>query len=474
MPAQGTDLPGNLHHSSTEPGSYQRQDKLDLRRMYGDSRFVSFARDVACNHFPENLEMKIMLPKGVSKEQVDSLIKKTLQMAKSKMPNTVKGNKAEPEKPYQLITKRESLLQNIKSLLTDTTFLKLNQLDLDRETKEGAEGAPKAKVQLSPVANMHFEEIVRNFNEQSTLIQYCQGTKDLNVAFQKFIMNLSQDQIGLIRSMAIREFGVLIFNKHGNYLIQRILQRDRLYSDFVTKTCVEKFKVFASNEYSSRVMQTLIRERSDFRTFVHQYFAKDVGYGVSKITVTFLLLIAMRYAEDSEEYVYVHNELVKDCTLYEYKLFKRILISYFQFAKSSMISETWRLIMETQTFESFFDKKFSSLILLMVVRRNFEPAILDIAWHISKKLGSLIRRKYFKVVIEKLLQPKYKSCRSALNSSLSAIPLHELAVLLKESREHFNFYLYITIASFRESEGSQLEAYLKKIKHLIPAEAIGL
>ena len=109
----------------------------------------------------------------------------------------------------------------------------------------------------------------------------------------------------------------------------------------------------------------------------------------------------------------------------------------------------------------------------MVVRRNYEQAITDISWHVSKKLSGLIKKRYFKVVVEKLLQPKYKSCRAALNESLGSQSLRDLVLLRKESLENFNFYLYITVASFREADTDQLEAYLKKVRHFVPFESAG-
>ena len=442
------------------------------KKTRGDFRFTTFAKEIASNHFPENIEMKVFLPKGVSKEEIHLLINKTLEMAKTKpqIQHSLRSRVSEKKTAPDPCSKRERLLQSIKSLLKDTTFLKLNQLDLDHESKEVGEAAPKAKVNLSPAASQFYEVICNTFNDDSNLMEFCEGTKDLNVAFQQFIMNISQPAMTILREMAIREFNALIFNKHGNYLIQRIVQRDRQFSNFVTKACIENFRAFAADEYSSRVMQMLIKERADFRSFVHKYFEMDISYGYSKITVTFLLLIAMRHSPDSSEYAYVHREMEKDHSLYEFKLYKRILISYFQFAKAAMVCDTWKLIMETQSFESFFDKKFSSLILLMVVRRGFDPAIRDICSQISRKMVSLIKRKYFKVVVEKLLQPKYKSCRAAMNQSLSAISIRDLATLQKDSIENFNFYLYVTIASFKESDTDQLEAYLKRIKHFIPVE----
>jgi hypothetical protein len=456
--------------SSKELPISQKATELGTIKKPDYSRFSCFAKEIASNHCPENLGLKIILPKGISKEAASLMMRNTRKLTQKEIPSQILRKFVVSEKHQQPITRREKLLQDLKNLLTDTTFLKLHLLVLDHQFKDGDRNPPQAKVQIAPVVSLHYEEIKDNFGENSSLIEYCEGTKELNLAFQEFIMSIGPKQMGLISEKTRQEFGVLIFHKHGNYLVQRVLERDHLFLDFMVASCVQKFKMFASNEYSSRVMQILIRERRDFRLFVHKYFERNIRYAVSKITVTFLLLIAMRHAEDSEEYAYVHTAMVIDPTIYEYKLFKRILISYFQFSKSTMISDTWRLLLKTQTFDTFFDKKFSSLLLLMVVRRNFEPAIRTFTSLIGQKLSSLIWRKYFKVVVAKLLQPKYKSCRAALNASLTGVSLHDLSVLEMESAAQVNFYLYASVASFEESDGAGLEAFLKKIKHLIPAE----
>lgn len=440
------------------------------RKSRGDHRFTSFAKSISINHAAWNIELKLVVPIGISTDRLNTLLNTTKALNQNYVKNkdtlNVASTKSMLQDRYDL---RSYYLHLLRKRLKDTAFLKLNQLSLENEKKEiSTSSKTKSKQKIPASAQLYFNKINSTFNNKCRLLSYCEGTKDLNVAFQHYIMNATPETIEIIRHKVIEEFDLLIFNKHGNYLLQRLVQKDDACCQMILRICINNFETFAGNEYSSRVMQVLIEVHPGFRTFVHSFFNKNIAFSYSKICVTFLLLIALRHSETSACFRYVYDHLKRDPGLYQYKLFKRVLIGYFQFADYSMIGEMWTLILTIEPFESFFDKKFSSLTLLMVIRRDHQDAIKQISWYLLTRFPKIIKRKYSKVMAEKLLQLKYLNFRESFNGALVAIKPYDLDSLRSSSEENFNFYLYITIASFQETQTAELEAYLRKIKQLFP------
>lgn len=430
---------------------------------------------VSRNHHGGNILMRVLLPKELNLPQLSNFFSKKYN---SNNPMRLEGHsdlasnqivQDTSSLSQHKISKRDQILEFIRSHLPETAF-KFQPAD-NWSPEEGTQvDSPQMDLQMSPQVSLLYEEIRLNFSEKNSLYFYCQGSKDLNIAFQLFIMDMSLPLMALIRNKGIEEFQVLVTNKHGNYLIQRIVQKDSLFCDFVVQSCKNNFETLASNEYSSRVMQLLVKERSDFRDFVHHFFKENIRFACSKLTVTFLIMIAMRYSQRTADFLYVHEAMVQDQSLAGVALFKRILISYFQFADQAMALGTYSLLRKICSFESFFDKKFNSLLLLMIVRRGFDPIVKDIFKSLSKKFVSLIDRRCFKLIIEKLLQGKYATCRCLLKDSLTKVGISDLITLLKKSPDNFNYYLYLVVGSFNTTETLALEAFLEKLHQSTPTK----
>src|SRR5688572_21543639 len=54
------------------------------KKAKGDFRFTTFAKQIASNHFRENIEMKILLPKAASQQQIAKMLSKTLRIHQMK------------------------------------------------------------------------------------------------------------------------------------------------------------------------------------------------------------------------------------------------------------------------------------------------------------------------------------------------------------------------------------------------------
>lgn len=443
---------------------HTRELKNTTNRLESSFNARLLSNGVACNHHQANIQLRVFLPREVSSAQMTNFFRlKNLQNnkirpAKEDLPQKISSS---PLLFQKEISKRDSILQIIKMNMPPNT-LKFQEVEERVEEEVGPE-LLQTETQLSLEAKSYYIQICRDFDSNSSLCSFCESSKELNLAFQRFIQEANPQELALIRNKAIAEFEQLVLHKHGNYLIQRIIKKDKVFANFVVETCVANFERLSNNEFSSRVMQLLVAVRADFRAFVHSFFKEHIHYACSKLTVTFQLMIAIRHSSKPADFAYVHQAMIQDHSLIGVALFKRVLISYFQFADEKMANETWGYMKKICSFESFFDKKFNSLLLLMILRRGFGQILSDIFMQFSKKVADLIDRRCFKLVAEKLLQHKYENCKRQLKDALTSASLSDLASLIKKAPTNFKYYLYLTVASFDSTEVKDLQRFIAKM-----------
>ena len=307
--------------------------------------------------------------------------------------------------------------------------------------------------------------ILQQFNINSNILDYCYKDRNMNISFQHFIMICDQGTLDIIVSKVNEHLYTIMKDKYGNYLIQKLIKRDAKFMKKIEAVSKSNFTELAENEYSSRVLQALVYESSEFRLFVHQYFRNNLVTGISKISSMFILLIAIKCSSSSLEYVYIVDQFVANPLLFEYKLFKRVLIGYIQFADDmTVVDRIWKTL-SGMPFGNFFDLKFGALILLMLVKRGHQKAMTKIALSIHTSLPNLVTRRYFKLVAEKLLHPKYAAIHSLVSEALQQTSIETLNEIREKSKTDFYFVVYLIISSHsKESDKQQLQRFVAEVE----------
>ena len=326
-------------------------------------------------------------------------------------------------------------------------------------------GSEKEDSDLSEELSRNLDWIQKEFSVKSNILDYCYNDKNLNISFQHFIKICCPKTLDIIVSKVNEHLYTIMYDKYGNYLIQKLLERDLSFRSEIEGICKFNFAEMAENEYSSRVLQALASVSPSFRRFVNQYFKENIEFAISKISVTFVLLITMKYSESSTEFYYIEELFISNPMLFEYKLFKRILIAYIQFADDMrIVHRIWKRLSGV-TFGSFFDLKFGALILLMLVKRGHQKAMKKIALKFRTTLPSLLNRRYFKLVAEKLLQPKYSPIHPIISQQLQQIPFETLDQIHASSPTDFYFVVYLIVSSFsKETDKELLQQFMKKVE----------
>ena len=91
--------------------------------------------------------------------------------------------------------------------------------------------------------------------------------------------------------------------------------------------CYNNFERLAKNEYASRVMQALVTESSDFRTFTLNTLIQSNDLIANHIPAVFLASSAIRHSHSNQEYLGFRDLYFANRYLLKSKHFKRVLVS---------------------------------------------------------------------------------------------------------------------------------------------------
>ena len=385
--------------------------------------------------------LKLRLTDANNKAEVDDLVEDLDELAALQKKHQNKGNSNKF---------RSSEAQQAASISGHHEDKRRQALSLDEQDQ----------VQMD---NGNLQRIAHEFNIDTDILDYCIAEKSYNMAFQTFILQCDESTLRLIVSKVNEQLFTIIGDVYGNYLVQKLMVRSKPFLVHIQAICQKHFAHLAQNEYSSRVLQALVQMRPSFRAFVYEFFKNNMIFGVSKISVTFTLLTAMKCSESSQEFYFIEKLLESNMKLLECKLFKRVLIGYIQFADdSATLDRIWKLLSGV----SFFQAKFGALILLMLVKRGHQKAMRMICEDVTTSLPSLLSKRYFKLVAEKLLHPKYFPIQSLISTALKQISFETLEEIRCSSKANFYFVVYLIISSYsKESDKEPLKRFIQQLEN---------
>ena len=108
----------------------------------------------------------------------------------------------------------------------------------------------------------------------------------------------------------------------------------------------------------------------------------------------------------------------------EYKYFKQIVVSYFEYCSYDAIEEIYALPEVKYYYRKMMNDKFYWFILLMLLKRKFKPFVTTFCSGPTKNyLTSLLRTRYFKFLITKSKLIDNTELLSRIHHAFASVPL---------------------------------------------------
>jgi len=297
---------------------------------------------------------------------------------------------------------RNSIIELLRSKLLKSRFFSINELHkmknvrMDNEIAFSPQGMERISTSLKKMTSPQF-------------LSLCTGEKHASKSIQNFIEASDCDRIQHVFSLIIQTTPDLIMNPLGNYVLQVAAQRSEAVASNLEEYCKHNLEYLCSNEYASRVMQSLVEISSNFRRTVLEWACLNLGLLLETLPSVFLLTAALMASRHPAELASVRETLLSsNAKQYSHhRYFKRILMSFIDkcsFDDIALVCNTYRI---NRDFYGYLNDKFGAFILIAVIRRGFKPTTDILLNAIKEDMIGLYHTKFFKFVFYRLAKESY-------------------------------------------------------------------
>lgn len=296
----------------------------------------------------------------------------------------------------------------------------------------------------------------------SVLITYATGSKEESMSLQSFISECPSELITSIREELLRQSNSLITHNFGSYVIQRLIVRDLISQDAVSKLCQKKFSTFMHNEFSSRVMQLLIECSPTFRTQATKKLKTIFLTALDSGAASHLIKACIKNSNDPKELDFIIFYLERNPTLTSKKLFRNVLMAFVQRCPTSQLQKVVKLLRLEQRILFYLNSKSFTSLLFVLLERGEEQT--------TSVIFSLLRydplRAFACRCFHQLLgwivsnETENNSLIRQTGLILANLPTSVVSKLLES--DCFQFYLYVVVCSLKDRDHAGLSCFLSR------------
>lgn len=345
-------------------------------------------------------------------------------------------------KNYQTENVRDNLIEMLRLRLLKSRFFSINEMHKAKDAR-----AEQDEVDFYPQA---IEQISISMTKMgvSQFVSLCNTEKNTSRSIQNLIEASTQDQMLHAFKLIGSSIAQLIVNPLGNYILQVAARRSSLVASELEHYCSNNIAGICSNEYASRVMQTLTEVSLTFRKSVLIWASENLGFLMEALPAVFVLTAAASLAQHPEELDCIRKTLLSSRArqYVHFRYFKRILMSFIDKCHFDDVSRVCELYKINKNFHYFLNDKFGAFILIAVIKRGFKPTTSLLYKYIRNDILGLYNTKFFKFVYYRLgIDAELKI--PLLDAVLRMSPEKVLAATESRASCFFFCYLIASVAS---------------------------
>ena len=370
--------------------------KIEIGKSVLSKAYLSIVGPlINTNHQAFNLEFKVVLA-APKPRLVDNKKNETYRTSQG-----VAQNNPAPIADDLLVFDdlKRSLLIEVRVLLKKSRFFSINELFKQIETREAFEAELESMKELSkqlPHISMITKEV---FLSLST------GNKYQSKAVQTLLERGSVQQKQHILRLCGAAWEDLLDDKFGNYILQQAILDSPAFRAMLEPRMISRFSTLIVKEYSSRVMQTMVRVSDSFRHSALNWFASsDLLRMLADLPTVFLLTATMQAVQSPSELAPLKNVLISKTnqSILDNKNYKRVMMSYIEKCPEEELDLVFSYLKLASSFWQLLDEKFGSLVVCSLVSRAHEPTLQILLHFLQNDLCMLLKAKYFKIFIFRL------------------------------------------------------------------------
>lgn len=245
--------------------------------------------------------------------------------------------------------------------------------------------------------------------------------KNLSMALQKYLYTVWNSQFSRFASVVFDHLDVLATHPLGNYVLQILVLRDPNFRACVESACKANFEIWQDNEFSSRLMQTLLEISESFQYFVSNMFGYKPRNCMKSIPSVFLVMSLIRNTKDESLLQFLDQHLFENIhQALENRLMRRILVVYCERASQQSLDRIFLGLSKHIKLERILREKTLVAILQTMLVRKHEMALGLLEQLLCERLQRLLSYSFFKYLIKKcaLFPQGAPRIRSVLQTTL--------------------------------------------------------
>lgn len=256
------------------------------------------------------------------------------------------------------------------------------------------------------------EELTKLFNtdfsklDEDQTLELIIANKKVSLAFQQLVWTCWFGQFPELEKTVINQIGTLIVHPLGNYVLQKVVERDPAIKILTEDFCKKMFSDLCQNQFASRVIQGLIETSEDFRQFATGFFRQNAWEFKDSMPAVYLLVAVIKCSSSDKELDFIREMVSTRLTeVMDSKYLKRVVVSYLIKVNKQLLPEMFSLfkLKQKTNLVKLFNDKFLSYIFLTFACREYQAAIDLLAVYIKDHFKQLLRTKHFMFVILKVI-----------------------------------------------------------------------
>ena len=260
------------------------------------------------------------------------------------------------------------------------------------------------KVIQDQIVISHFDESELGELNDSEVLNIMKKNKNLVLGLQKNFSSLQVSTKDRLRSFGCKNFEELAFDEIGCLFVLIMIEKDYNFWNFNINYCFQHFFDITTNQNSSRIMQRIMVLSPITIPDVLCYFSSSFGSYLNYQPAVNLICFAISKigpGTDSLEFILKYTEN-KKFNWFKIKNFKKVLISYITHCECFKLNSIFSILKAQGNFSKFFQDKFSSIIVVRILERGYQPAEDELLHGLKTQPLEYLSRNYFGYFIGEL------------------------------------------------------------------------
>jgi len=275
------------------------------------------------------------------------------------------------------------------------------------------------------------------------LLESSCASKTSSMETQAFLAQLPADELERVGKQLLAHFGQLSTDKYGNYTVQFLLLRSAALRPEVARLMNLRFHECLTNEFSSRVIQTLCLVDHDFFRHSLEKFREGLDALLENITGAIMLskLISVCRDETMANFTLDMLDTNKDYLRKAY--FNRMLSTLVSCCSDAVLDRTYEKVKDH--FWLLMNDKFGNYTLQVFLERSHDEAVKLLLRTCLKNYETLLVKKYPKFLLIKLIElGGFEEFLKSLVNKLVDGQLGKLILVFEKKESSYLFALVVS------------------------------